>query len=93
MTTSPRKTGTKTFKPESFQLQEFRQCNCSDLLRNTLRGHLAEFLIAKAVGPADGVRTEWDAATLRDDLQGIKILRLIVCKKGTVVTDKFRSAA
>jgi hypothetical protein len=61
MTTPPRKIGTETFKPESFQLQEFWQWNCSDLLSNTLRGHLAEFLVAKAVGAADGVRTEWDA--------------------------------
>jgi hypothetical protein len=42
-------------------LQDFWQWACSDLLSNTLRGILAEFLVAKALGVADGVRKEWDA--------------------------------
>lgn len=33
----------------------------SDLLTNTHRGILAEFLVAKAVGSANQIRKEWDA--------------------------------
>ncbi|MCP4785816.1 MAG: hypothetical protein GY903_05410 [Fuerstiella sp.] len=56
-----KKSGLETFAPAGFQLQEFWQWAGSDLLSNTQRGILAEYLVAKAVGSAGGVRTEWDA--------------------------------
>ena len=61
MITSNRRSGLQTLIPTGFQLQEFRQWACSDLLSNTQRMILAEFLVAKAVGSPDGVRTEWGA--------------------------------
>ena len=56
-----RRTGGETFHGSTFNLLEFWQWASSDLLGNALRGRLAEFLVAKAVGIADGVRVEWDA--------------------------------
>ncbi len=56
-----RKSGSETFHGSTFQLLEFWQWASSDLLSNALRGRLAEFLVAKAVGVADGMRVEWDA--------------------------------
>ncbi len=43
----------------------FWQWSASDLVSNALRGRLAEFLVAQALGIADGVRAEWDAYDLR----------------------------
>jgi hypothetical protein len=34
-------------------------------LSNTLRGRLAEFIVATALGRADGIRQEWDDVDLR----------------------------
>lgn len=47
-----------------FSVQEFWSWSSSDLLSNALRGRVAEFLVAKALGVADGVRNEWDAFDL-----------------------------
>ena len=44
-----------------FQLSDFWQWSCSDLVSNATRGVVAEFLVAKALDAADGVRGEWDA--------------------------------
>lgn len=44
-----------------FSLLSFWQWSSSDLVGNTLRGMLAEYIIASAVGSAKGTRTEWDA--------------------------------
>ena len=44
-----------------FNLLSFWQWSSSDLVGNTLRGMLAEFIIATAVGSTNGTRTEWDA--------------------------------
>jgi len=43
---------------------EFWQWAASDLVSNALRGRLAEFLVARALGATGGVRNEWDAYDL-----------------------------
>lgn len=53
-------------------LQQFWQWSGSDLISNSQRGILAEFLVAHALGVDRGVRTEWDAYDLETDL-GIKV--------------------
>lgn len=40
---------------------DFWQWSTSDLVGNAMRGVLAEYLVAVAVGGDDGTRTEWDA--------------------------------
>ena len=64
-----RKTGTEPFRigtaVTGFDLLSFWQWSASDLVSNALRGRLAEFLVAQALGIADGVRAEWDAYDLR----------------------------
>ncbi len=44
----------------------------SDFLSNALRGVLAEYIVATAVGCVQAARTEWDACDLRTD-DGLKI--------------------
>ena len=44
-----------------FNLLSFWQWSSSDLVGNTLRGMLAEYIVASAVGSTKGTRTEWDA--------------------------------
>ncbi|MGD1865070.1 MAG: hypothetical protein ACFB0D_10990 [Phormidesmis sp.] len=60
-----RKLGSEPFHSEShpmgLALLQFWQWAASDLTSNTLRGLLAEFIVATALNRADGVRTEWDA--------------------------------
>jgi hypothetical protein len=67
--TVPRKRGDEPFrdgsKPLSFNVLSFWQWSASDLASNALRGRVAEFLVAQALGTADGVRAEWDAYDLR----------------------------
>lgn len=64
-----RKTGAELFvssgAPLGFHLLEFWQWAASDLTSNALRGVLAEYLVAKALGAANGVRTAWDSCDLR----------------------------
>ena len=43
---------------------DFWRWSCSDLANNALRGVLAEWIVARALGAATGVRTEWDAYDL-----------------------------
>jgi len=63
-----RKTGEELFHLDGsvlpLSLQDFWSWANSDLLNNILRGVLAEFLVASALGIADGVRVEWDAKDL-----------------------------
>lgn len=63
-----RKTGGESFhaggQPLGFDLLSFWQWSASDLASNALRGRLAEFLVAQALGLAGGVRAEWDAYDL-----------------------------
>jgi hypothetical protein len=47
------------------RLSAFWQWSSSDLVSNAMRGVLAEFLVASALGLADGVRNQWDAFDLR----------------------------
>ncbi|MUL34818.1 hypothetical protein [Gloeocapsopsis dulcis] len=60
-----RKSGKDLFQedgaPVGIKLLNFWQWSSSDLLSNTLRGRLAEFLVASALGVASGTRVEWDA--------------------------------
>lgn len=58
--------------PLGVSLQQFWQWSGSDLISNSQRGILAEFLVALALGVDGGVRTEWDAYDLRTD-SGIKV--------------------
>jgi hypothetical protein len=58
--------------PLGVSLQQFWQWSGSDLISNSQRGILAEFLVALALGADSGVRTEWDAYDLRTD-SGIKV--------------------
>jgi hypothetical protein len=44
-----------------FTVLDFWQWSSSDLVGNALRGHVAEFLVARAVGATNSVRNEWDA--------------------------------
>ena len=63
-----RRLGTEQFhadgQPLGPTLLEFWQWCSSDLASNALRGVLAEFLVASALGVAQGMRTEWDAYDL-----------------------------
>jgi hypothetical protein len=58
-----RRRGQETFRdgPRDLgvSLREFWEWSGSDLLGNTARGVVAEFLVAHALGAAGGVRTEW----------------------------------
>jgi len=69
------KNGNEHFKNEGekldFNLLEFWQWSNSDLISNSARGILAEFLIKKALDITDDVRREWGAYDL--DYNGIKI--------------------
>jgi hypothetical protein len=64
-----RKHGTEPFhagsSPLDFQLLHFWQWAASDLASNTLRGRIAEFLVARALGLDTGIRVEWDACDLQ----------------------------
>ena len=63
-----RKSGDESFtssgKKLGLNLLEFWEWNGSDLISNAMRGRLAEFIVAKALGLAEGVRYEWDAYDL-----------------------------
>ncbi len=67
--TVARKTGHEPFvnggQPLPFDLLSFWQWSASDLASNTLRGLVAEFLVAQALSIADGLRAGWDAYDLR----------------------------
>jgi len=71
-----RKTGKEKFKlngkPLNYDLLSFWQWSSSDLISNAMRGILAEYIVATAVGKTDKIRTEWDAFDIETD-EGIKI--------------------
>ena len=50
--------------PQGFTLLQFWQWSASDVIINTTRGRLAEFIVAQALGVADGTRNEWEAFDL-----------------------------
>ncbi|MGI8548390.1 MAG: hypothetical protein ACR2M1_13860 [Gemmatimonadaceae bacterium] len=51
--------------PAGFDVMAFWRWAASDLVGNALRGVLAEFLVARAIGAVGEVRTEWDACDLQ----------------------------
>lgn len=55
-----------------FDLLGFWEWSASDVVSNATRGRLAEYIIANAIGTADGVRDEWAAYDLFDP-RGISI--------------------
>jgi len=63
-----RKTGEERFREAgqaaASTVLEFWRWSASDLLSNATRGVLAEYIVATALGVADGVRAEWDAYDL-----------------------------
>jgi hypothetical protein len=71
-----RKSGAESFHASgheaAFTVLDFWQWNGSNLVGNALRGQLAEFLVACALGVAGGTRTEWDAYDLRTN-SGLKV--------------------
>lgn len=72
-----RKTGLERFhiggREIGFNLLSFWQWSSSDLVGNTARGRIAEYIVARALGLAtDGVREEWAAFDLETP-SGIKI--------------------
>jgi hypothetical protein len=60
-----RKSGDEPFhaagRPIGAELGDFWRWAFSDLTSNALRGVLAEYLVARALGADRGARTEWDA--------------------------------
>jgi hypothetical protein len=58
--------------PLAATLLSFWQWSTSNLLDNTVRGVLAEFLVAQALGCAGGVRQEWTAYDLTSP-SGVKV--------------------
>jgi hypothetical protein len=52
--------------PLGFDLLGFWQWSSSNVVSNATRGVLAEYLVARAIGAADGVRDEWAAYDLHD---------------------------
>ena len=55
-----------------FNLLNFWQWSSSDLVGNALRGILAEYIVASAVGSISGVRKEWESFDVLSP-EGIKI--------------------
>ena len=74
--TIDRKTGSEPFHVDgeslAISLLAFWQWSASDLISNTMRGRLAEYLVAYDLGVADGIRVEWDAYDLKTT-SGIKV--------------------
>jgi len=71
-----RKTGSEVFHYGGdslpFNLLSFWQWSSSDLVGNALRGILAEYIVASAIGCTGSIRTEWDAFDIETP-EGIKV--------------------
>ncbi len=71
-----RKSGEEVFhiegKPLGENLLSFWQWSSSDLISNAMRGILAEYIVASALGENHSYRTEWDAYDI-ETKEGIKI--------------------
>lgn len=71
-----RKSGEEIFhiegKPLDENLLSFWQWSSSDLMSNAMRGILAEYIVACALGENHSHRTEWDAYDIKTK-EGIKI--------------------
>jgi hypothetical protein len=59
-------------EPLEFDLQSYWRWTASDLLNNTSRGNLAEFIIGKALGVASPLRATWDEYDLLTN-EGLRI--------------------
>ena len=63
-----RKTGDESFvingKKLNASLEHFWQWSSSDILNNTLRGTLSEYIVALSLGVADGVQEGWKSYDL-----------------------------
>lgn len=73
-----RKSGSESFcvsgQPAGFDLLEFWQWSASDLVNNTTRGILAEFIVAKALGiDVRAVRVGWAPWDLETDKHRIEV--------------------
>ena len=70
------KNGSEKFRTgavqHDFDLLSFWKWSTSDLVSNTARGVLAEYIVAKALGITEEIRTEWRAFDLETP-EGIKI--------------------
>jgi hypothetical protein len=64
-----RRTGTERFTLDTETLQvdllSFWQWSASNLIGNTMRGCLAEYIVALALGLTSGVRNDWEAYDLK----------------------------
>jgi hypothetical protein len=71
-----RKTGEERFTAKGRQLEHklfgFWQWACSDLSSNTMRGVLAEYIVACELGITTNTRLEWDAYDLKTK-DGVKL--------------------
>jgi hypothetical protein len=71
-----RKTGHEKFRNGSrecgFDLLDFWRWSVSDLVGNTWRGVLAEYIVARALGAAAGQRNDWRAYDL-ETTDGVKV--------------------
>jgi len=71
-----KKTGKEVFhyngKSLSIDLLSFWRWSSSDLVNNTLRGMLAEFIVSFALGCDKNIRKEWDAFDIKTS-DGIKV--------------------
>lgn len=71
-----RKFGDESFKsngePVGQNVLGFWQWACSDLVSNTMRGILAEFIVASALGMTSEIRREWDQYDLVTK-EGVKL--------------------
>jgi hypothetical protein len=63
----PGLTGTESFVGVDASVADFWRFAMSDLRMNNIRGYLAEFLVAGAIGLGDVRRIEWDAYDLLVD--------------------------
>ena len=59
-------------KPTSFSIQNFWVWAASDVLNNTLRGTVAEYIVSQATGAGAPVRVEWDTVDITTP-EGIQI--------------------
>ena len=59
-------------KPTSFSIQDFWVWAASDVLNNSLRGIVAEYIVSQATGACAPVRVEWDTVDITTP-EGIKI--------------------
>jgi hypothetical protein len=71
-----RKSGDESFHqngdPLDFEILDFWQWSASNLLNNTQRGILAEYLVAEATGADQGVRSNWENFDLETP-EGIRL--------------------